>query len=55
MKRAFVRSMWAVLRPMLTEGRFEKATYQAWAEGCKLGTHRLKQSWSQKRFDSLDG
>ena len=54
MKKAMVRNMWIVLRPMVSQGKFEKVSKQAWAEGLKYGTHRLKQSWVEKRFDNLD-
>ena len=42
------------MRPNITEGKFEKVTEQPWAQGLALGTHRLKESWLQKRFDHLD-
>ena len=54
LKKACVRNMWTVLRPNLTEQKFIKVREQAWAEGLKFGTHRLKKSWVQKRFDNLD-
>ena len=54
MKKAMVRNMWTVYRPMLSKKKFEKVSNQAWAEGLKQGTHRLKQSWVDKRFDNLD-
>ena len=54
MKKAMVRNMWTVYRPMLSKGKFEKVSNQAWAEGLKHGTHRLRQSWVDKRFDNLD-
>ena len=49
-----VRNLWTVLRPNITEGKFEKVTEQPWAQGLKLGTHRLRHSWVEKRFDNLD-
>ena len=54
MKKAMVRNLWTVLRPMVSQGKFEKVSNQAWAEGLKHGTHRLRQSWIDKRFDNLD-
>ena len=54
LKKAMVRNLWTVLRPNITEGKFEKVTEQSWAQGLKLGTHRLRNSWVQKRFDNLD-
>ena len=54
LKKAMVRNLWTVLRPNLSKGKFEKVTEQPWAQNIKLGTHRLRQSWVQKRFDNLD-
>ena len=54
LKKAMVRNLWTVYRPMLSKGKFEKVSNQAWAEGLKFGTHRLRQSWIEKRFDNLD-
>ena len=54
MKKAMVRNLWTVLRPMVSQGKFEKVSNQAWAEGLKYGTHRLRQSWIEKRYDNLD-
>ena len=31
-----------------------KVSEQPWAKGLKFGTHRLKKSWVDKRFDNLD-
>ena len=42
------------MRVLVSQGKFEKVSNQAWAEGLKCGTHRLKQSWVEKRFDNLD-
>ena len=44
MKKAMVRNMWTVSKPMLSLGKFENVKNQAWAEGLKFGTHRLS-SW----------
>ena len=49
-----MRNLWTVLRPNLSEGKFEKVTDQPWAKHLKLGTHRLRSSWVEKRFDNLD-
>ena len=49
-----VRNLWTVVRPNMTEKKFEIVTQQDWAKHLKLGTHRLRQSWIQKRFDNLD-
>ena len=49
-----VRNLWTVLRPNITEGKLETVTEQLWAQGLKLGTHRLRHSWVEKRFDNLD-
>ena len=49
-----VRNLWTVLRPNLSEGKFEKVTDQPWAAHLKLGTHRLRSSWVEKRFENLD-
>ena len=54
LKKAMVRNMWTVLRPNLSKGKFEKVTDQPWATNIKLGTHRLRSSWIEKRFDNLD-
>ena len=54
LKKAMVRNLWTVYRPMLSKGKFEKVSNQAWAEGLQFGTHRLKQSWVDKRFDNVD-
>ena len=54
LKKAMVRNLWTVLRPNITEGKFEKVTEQPWTDGLTLGTHRLRQSWVEKRFDNLD-
>ena len=54
LKKAMVRNLWTVLRPNVTEGKFEKITEQSWAEGLKHGTHRLKRSWCEKRYDNLN-
>ena len=50
LKKAMVRNLWTVLRPNITEGKFEKVTEQSWAQGLKLGTHRLRTSWIEKRL-----
>ena len=49
-----VRNLWTVLRPNITEGKFERVSKQAWAKDLQFGTHRLRQSWVEKRFDHLD-
>ena len=49
-----VRNLWTVLRPNISEGKFEKVTGQPWAAHLQLGTHRLRSSWVEKRFDNLD-
>ena len=54
LKKAMVRNLWTVLRPNITEQKFEKVTQQPWAEHLQMGTHRLKQSWIDKRFEHLD-
>ena len=54
MHKAMVRNLWTVLMPMVSQGKFEKVSNQAWVEGLKYGTHRLKQSWVEKRFNNLD-
>ena len=54
LKKAMVRNLWTVLRPNITEGKFEKVTEQPWASGLKLGTHRLRTTWVEKRFHNLD-
>ena len=54
LKKACVRNLWTVLRPNLKEKRFVKVSEQPWAKGLKFGTHRLKRSWVDKRFDNLD-
>ena len=54
MKKAMVRNMWTVLRPNITKNTFERANEQPWAYGLKQGTHRLRQSWVDKRFENLD-
>ena len=54
LKNAMVRNLWTVLRPNLSEGKFEKVTDQPWAKHIKLGTHRLRSSWVEKRFDNLE-
>ena len=54
LKKACVRNLWTVLRPNLSEKRFVQVREQPWAEGLKFGTHRLKQSWVDKRYDHLD-
>ena len=54
MKKAMVRNLWTVNRPNISEGKFEKVTEQPWAQGLRLGTHRLRSSWVKKRFDNLD-
>ena len=54
LNKAMVRNMWTVLRPNLSKGKFEKVTDQPWADHPQLGTHRLRSSWVEKRFDNLD-
>ena len=54
LKKAMVRNLWTVLRPNVTEGKLEKITEQSWAEGLEHGTHRLKRSWCEKRYDNLN-
>ena len=54
LKKAMVRNLWTVLRPNITEGKFERVSKQPWANDLKFGTHRLRQSWVEKRFDNLD-
>ena len=54
LKKACVRNLWTVLRPNLSEKRFVKVSEQAWAKGLRSGTHRLRQSWVDKRYDNLD-
>ena len=54
LKKAMVRNLWTVLRPNITEGKFERVSKQPWAKDLKFGTHRLRQSWVEKRFDNLD-
>ena len=49
-----VRNLWTVVRPNMTEKKFEKVTEQDWAKNLKLGTHRLRQGWVQKRLGNLD-
>ena len=51
--KAMVRNLWTVLRPNLSEGKFEKVTGQPWAAHLKQGTHMLRSSWVEKRFDNL--
>ena len=53
-KQAMVRNLWTVVRPNMTEKKFEIVTQQDWAKDLKFGTHRLRESWIRKRFDNLD-
>ena len=53
LKKAMVRNLWTVLRPNITEGKFERVSRQPWAKDLKFGTHRLRRSWVEKRFDNL--
>ena len=58
--KAAVANGWLALRPDFSDPekpRFVKALDQDWAqqiEGLKFGTHRLKQSWIDQRFQNLD-
>eukprot|EP00959_Pyramimonas_sp_CCMP1952_P464056 9485972-Pyramimonas_sp.AAC.1 len=54
--KARVRNLWTALRPKPTSGRFEKASDERWFQDSdlRLGTHRLRSSWVQKRFENLD-
>ena len=54
LKKAMVRNLWTVLRPNITEGKFERVSNQPWAKDLKFGTHRLRQSWVDQRYDNLD-
>ena len=54
LKKACVRNLWTVLRPVVSQKKFVKVTEQKWAEALPLGTHRLKAEWVQKRFQNLD-
>ena len=54
LKKAMVRNLWTVHRPNVDLERFEKVTDQTWAKDLALGTHRLRQSWVDKRFDNVD-
>ena len=53
LKEAMVRNLWTVLRPNLSERKFEKVTGQPWAAHLSMGTHMLRSSWVEKRFDNL--
>ena len=54
LKKAMVRNLWTVHRPNVDLERFEKVTDQTWAKDLALGTHRLRQSWVEKRVDNVD-
>ena len=56
LKKACVRNAWTVLRPKLSEGAFVKASEEKWFQDGKLkvGQHRLRSSWVEKRFNNLD-
>ena len=54
-KVAMVRNCWTVLRPQLSQGTFVRVSEQPWAKDLQQGSHRLRQSWVEKRFDNLDG
>ena len=53
LKKACFRNGWTVLRPRVSEGRFVRASEEAWAKELTLGTHRLRDSWVAKRFDHV--
>ncbi len=52
--RGAYQSGWLCLRPNLEKKCFEKTSGQKWAEGLKLGSHRLKESWFEKRINLGD-
>ena len=54
LKKSMVRNGWCCPRPALSKGAFVKATDEAWAAGLKAGSHRLRKSWVDKRYDNLD-
>ena len=39
MKKAMVRNLWTLLRPVVSQGKFEKVENQPWAEGLEYGAH----------------
>eukprot|EP00959_Pyramimonas_sp_CCMP1952_P159873 3343850-Pyramimonas_sp.AAC.1 len=56
LKKACVRNAWTVLRPKLSQGAFVKASEEKWFQDgqLKIGQHRLRSSWVEKRFNNLD-
>ena len=53
LKKACYRNGWTVLRPRVSQGRFVRASEEAWAKELTLGTRRLRDSWTAKRFDHV--
>ncbi len=45
---------WIAMRPDFEAGKLVKTEGQAWCESFPKGTHRMKSSWFDKRFDHLD-
>ena len=52
--RGAYQNGWFCLRPNLEKKCFEKTSEQKWTEGLKLGSHRLPQSWFEKRLNLDD-
>ena len=43
LKKAMVRNLWTVLRPNLSEGKFEKVTDQPWAKTYRTGDSQVEK------------
>ena len=51
--RAMYQNGWLSLRPNIKKGELERSADQPWCEGFKFGSHRIRASWSDQRFDHL--
>ena len=54
LRKAMIRNGWLAVRPKVSEGRFVRVSEETWATYVPLGTHRLRRSWCQRRFENLD-
>jgi len=53
LKKGLVRNGWLALRPKVAEHRFVRVADEPWAQDVSIGSHRLRNSWVQTRFEHL--
>ena len=54
LRKAMVQNCFLELRPNIEKGKFEKTSEQEWSRDMTRGSHRMKRSWVDMRFNNFD-